>query len=57
MMHKGGDGAVFKEGQATLAGWGGLGNEVKFQQQVGTMPGDAEGVLGTEGVANVLKYQ
>src|SRR5262245_43233458 len=31
VMHKGGDGAVFKEGQATLAGWGGAGNEVKFQ--------------------------
>ena len=57
VMHKGGDGAVLKEGQATLAGWGGVGNEVKFQQQVGTMPGDAEGVLGTEGATNVLKYQ
>jgi prepilin-type N-terminal cleavage/methylation domain-containing protein len=57
VMHKGGDGAVYKEGQATLAGWGGVGNETKFQQQIGTMPGDAEGVLGTEGATNVRKYQ
>ena len=35
VMHKGGDGAVFKEGQATLAGWGGAGNEVTFQNAVG----------------------
>ena len=34
VMHKGGDGAVFKEGQATLAGWGGAGNEVTFQNAV-----------------------
>jgi prepilin-type N-terminal cleavage/methylation domain-containing protein len=56
VMHKGGDGAVYKEGQATLAGWGGVGNEVKFQQQIGTMPGDAEGTIGAEGGGNVLKY-
>jgi prepilin-type N-terminal cleavage/methylation domain-containing protein len=56
VMHKGGDGAVFKEGQATLAGWGGAGNEVKFQQQVGTMPGDVEGTIGAEGAGNVRKF-
>jgi prepilin-type N-terminal cleavage/methylation domain-containing protein len=56
VMHKGGDGAVFTEAQATLAGWGGVGNEIKFQTQVGTMPGDADGVLGAEGAGNVLKY-
>jgi prepilin-type N-terminal cleavage/methylation domain-containing protein len=56
VMHKGGDGAVFKDNQANLAGWGGVGNEVKFQQQIGTMPGDAQGVLGAEGAGNVLKY-
>ena len=33
VMHKGGDGAVFKEGQATLAGWGGAGNEVNFSSK------------------------
>jgi prepilin-type N-terminal cleavage/methylation domain-containing protein len=56
VMHKGGDGATFTETQATLAGWGGAANTVKFQQQVGTMPGDAEGTLGTEGATNVWKY-
>jgi prepilin-type N-terminal cleavage/methylation domain-containing protein len=56
VMHKGGDGAVFKEGQATLNGWGGAGNETKFQQQVGQMPGDLEGTIGTETAANVLKF-
>jgi type II secretory pathway pseudopilin PulG len=57
VMHKGGDGAVFKENQATLnGGWGGAGNEIKFQQQVGTMPGDAQGTIGAESGTNVLKY-
>ena len=56
VMHKGGDGAVFTENQATLAGWGGAGNEIKFQTQVGAMPGDTEGTLGNEGAGNVLKY-
>jgi prepilin-type N-terminal cleavage/methylation domain-containing protein len=56
VMHKGGDGAVFKEGQAQLAGWGGAGNETKFQQQVGQMPGDTEGTIGAETAANALKF-
>ncbi|HZS19196.1 MAG TPA: prepilin-type N-terminal cleavage/methylation domain-containing protein [Candidatus Udaeobacter sp.] len=56
VMHKGGDGAVFTESQATLAGWGGVGNEVKFQTQIGSMPGDVEGTIGAEGAGNVLKY-
>jgi prepilin-type N-terminal cleavage/methylation domain-containing protein len=54
VMHKGGDGAVFKEGQAVATNWP---NPVTFQQQVGTMPGDVEGTLGTEGAGNVLKFQ
>jgi prepilin-type N-terminal cleavage/methylation domain-containing protein len=56
VMHKGGDGASFTEAQAQLAGWGGAGNEVKFQQQIGSLPGDPEGTLGTEGATNVWKY-
>ena len=48
VMHKGGDGAIFREGQATLAGWGGVGQEAKFQTQVGMMPGDVTGTLTTE---------
>jgi prepilin-type N-terminal cleavage/methylation domain-containing protein len=58
VMHKGGDGAVFKEGQATQApGWP---NIITFQQQVGQMPSDAEGTLGAEtpgAGGNVLIYQ
>ena len=45
VMHKGGDGAVFKEGQATLAGWGGGGNEVKFQNAIGAKTGEAVGTV------------
>jgi prepilin-type N-terminal cleavage/methylation domain-containing protein len=45
VIQKGGSGAVFKEGQATLAGWGGAGNEIKFQNQIGLKTGDAEGVV------------
>jgi hypothetical protein len=45
VMHKGGDGAVFKEGQATLAGWGGAGNEVKFQNAIGAKTGQAVGTV------------
>ena len=57
VMHKGGDGAVFKEGQAKATNWP---NTITFQQQVGTMPGDAEGTLGAEtpgAGGNVLIYQ
>jgi prepilin-type N-terminal cleavage/methylation domain-containing protein len=45
VVQKGGNAAVFKEGQAELAGWGGAGNEVKFQNQVGLRTGDAEGTV------------
>jgi prepilin-type N-terminal cleavage/methylation domain-containing protein len=56
VMKKGGDAAVFKEGQATLAGWGGAGNEVRFQTSVGMLPADTEGVLGTEVAAMSFVY-
>src|SRR5207253_8777134 len=55
VMHKGGDGAVFKEGQATLAGWGGVGNEVKFQNAIGAKTGEAVGVVTVGDPANTLK--
>jgi prepilin-type N-terminal cleavage/methylation domain-containing protein len=45
VVQKGGNAAVFKEGQATLAGWGGAGNEVTFQNQVGLKTGNAEGTV------------
>jgi len=54
VMKKGGDAAVFKEGQATQApGWPDV---VTFQTQVGMMPGDVEGTLGTESNANRLQF-
>ena len=56
VMHKGGDGAVFKEGQATLAGWGGAGNEVKFQNAVGQKTGEAVGVVTVGDPAQTLIY-
>jgi prepilin-type N-terminal cleavage/methylation domain-containing protein len=56
VMHKGGDGAVFKEGQATLAGWGGAGNEVKFQNAVGQKTGEATGVVTVGDPALTLQY-
>jgi prepilin-type N-terminal cleavage/methylation domain-containing protein len=54
VMKKGGDAAVFKEGQATQAG--GWPDVVTFQTQVGMMPGDVEGTLGTEGAGNTLQF-
>ena len=53
-LKKGGDAAVFKEGQATQVG--GWPDVVTFQTQVGMMPGDAEGTLGTETNANRLQF-
>lgn len=46
VVKKGGDAAIFRQGQAQVSGWNG--NNVIFQTQVGMMPGDTEGVLGVE---------
>jgi prepilin-type N-terminal cleavage/methylation domain-containing protein len=56
VMHKGGDGAVFKEGQATLAGWGGAGNEVKFQNAIGQKTGEATGTVTVGDPAATLQF-
>jgi prepilin-type N-terminal cleavage/methylation domain-containing protein len=53
VMRKGGDAAVFKEGQATQAGWP---NAAAFQSQVGLRTGDPEGNPGNGEVANVLQF-
>jgi len=47
VVHKGGDAAIFRAGQATFtaATWGTI---PVFQTQVGMMPGDVVGTLGTE---------
>jgi prepilin-type N-terminal cleavage/methylation domain-containing protein len=53
VVHKGGDAAIFRAGQATNQNppWA---NNVQFQTQVGMMPGDAEGTVGAEVAANVF---
>jgi prepilin-type N-terminal cleavage/methylation domain-containing protein len=56
VIQKGGNAAVFKEGQAQLAGWGGAGNETTFQNQIGALPGAAPGTLGAETAAMRLRF-
>ena len=51
-MRKGGDGAVFKDGQATDAGWP---NAPTFQRSVGLKTGDTEGNPTANDPANILK--
>ena len=54
VMHKGGDGAVFKEGQATVAGWGN--DQTRFQNSVGAKTGDAVGVVTPNDPALTLMF-
>jgi prepilin-type N-terminal cleavage/methylation domain-containing protein len=54
VVHKGGDAAVFKSGQAQVAGWGG--DCTKFQSTVGARTGDAPGTCGGTDPANVLIF-
>jgi len=56
VVQKGGNAAVFKEGQATLAGWGGAGNEVTFQNQIGLKTGQAEGTVTAGDPTGFLKF-
>ena len=51
-MRKGGDGAVFTEGQATDAGWP---NKTAFQGTVGFKPGDTDGNPTNGDLAGTLK--
>jgi prepilin-type N-terminal cleavage/methylation domain-containing protein len=55
-IQKGGNAATFSSGQATLAGWGGPGNEIKFQNQVGLKTGDAEGTVTAGDPAKPLHF-
>ena len=50
VVHKGGDAAIFRAGQAQLATWPSV---TVFQTQVGMLPGDVVGTLGVEAAANV----
>jgi prepilin-type N-terminal cleavage/methylation domain-containing protein len=54
VMHKGGDGAVFKSGQATVAGWGGV--DQTFQSNVGLKTGNAPGTVTPGEPAGVLIF-
>jgi prepilin-type N-terminal cleavage/methylation domain-containing protein len=51
VMHKGGDGSVFTEGQATDANWP---NKTAFQGTVGFKPGDNDGNPTPNDPGNVL---
>jgi hypothetical protein len=53
VVHKGGDAAVFKSGQADLAGWGGDCN--KFESTVGFRTGNTLGAC-TAGDGTALSY-
>lgn len=52
VLHKGGDAAVFKSGQAELAYWGDC---QKFQASVGSLPGDVSGTCTGE-VGKFVQY-
>ena len=52
VLHKGGDAAVFKSGQAQAAYWGGC---QQFQASIGSLPGDVSGTCSPE-TGLVLKY-
>ena len=56
VVKKGGDASIFREGQATVAGWANV--NTTFQTQVGIMPGDnVGGALGTEPNATDTYHQ
>ena len=52
-IKKGGDAAVYKQGQALAANWP---NPLAFQTGVGLRPEDTEGVVGTGEAANVFTH-
>ena len=53
VVKKGGDAAVFRQGQALQANWPDI---ISFQTQVGMMPNDVEGTMGVED-PNPFKFQ
>jgi prepilin-type N-terminal cleavage/methylation domain-containing protein len=54
VVKKGGDAAIFREGQALASAWP---SPVIFQTQVGMMPGDIEGTIGAEPGAGSTYHQ
>ena len=55
-IQKAGNAGIFSSGQATLAGWGGAGDEIIFQNQVGLKTGDAAGTVTEGNPANMLQF-
>ena len=53
VVKKGGDAAIFREGQAQAAGWP---SGTVFQTQVGMRPGDVTGTVGTTDPTVTLKF-
>jgi prepilin-type N-terminal cleavage/methylation domain-containing protein len=53
-IQKGGNAAVFRSGQDTVAGWNNV--QITFQNQVGLKTGDAEGTVSVGDPATVLKF-
>jgi len=56
VMRKGGDALSLRQNNATLAGYGGAGNELKFQSAIGKLVGDPDGTLSTEDNTKVLAF-
>jgi hypothetical protein len=54
VIRKGGDGAVFKPGQATVSGWGN--DQTKFQSNVGLKHGDTPGTVTPNDPGGTLIY-
>ena len=53
-IQKGGNAAVFRSGQDTVAGWGNV--TITFQNQIGLKTGDVEGTVTAGNPANMLQY-
>jgi prepilin-type N-terminal cleavage/methylation domain-containing protein len=53
-IQKGGNAAIFRSGQDTVAGWGGV--QITFQNQIGLKTGDPEGTVTAGNPANMLQF-
>jgi hypothetical protein len=53
-IQKGGNAAVFRSGQDTVAGWGNV--PITFQNQIGLKTGDTEGTVTAGNPPNMLQF-
>jgi prepilin-type N-terminal cleavage/methylation domain-containing protein len=53
-IQKGGNAAIFRSGQDTVAGWNNV--QITFQNQIGLKTGDAEGTVTVGNPANMLQF-